>query len=56
MLESPHFDLPDNEYNKELFKSNIDWEKEEAFLKKQEQLKRVNAFIERIKNLFYNWR
>ena len=53
MLESPHFDLPNNEDNRELFKSNIDWEKEEAILNKQIKKMKVEKLLKRVKALFH---
>lgn len=37
MIKGLHIDIPDNEENKELFETDIDWEKEEAELEKDEK-------------------
>lgn len=58
MLENPHFDLPDNEFNRELFETSIDWNKEEALLKKLEKQEKRRKIYSRIKALLSHslWR
>lgn len=39
MIPGLHIDIPDNEENKALFETDIDWEKEEEELKKEHKEK-----------------